>query len=54
MPNALYQPGLATNIAFWFLNRAHWTREQLWPGAKDATIAEVLLDRYTPEGPGVH
>jgi hypothetical protein len=47
MPNALYGPGLATNIAFWFLRRARWVREQRFPDIKDVTMLEVLNKRFT-------
>jgi hypothetical protein len=46
MPNALYRPGLATNIAFWFVARARWAREQLLPDEKDVRMIDVLEQRY--------
>jgi hypothetical protein len=45
MPNALYQPGLAAQIAFWFLRRVRWVRELRYPDLKDATMLEVLSGR---------
>ena len=45
MPNALYRPGLATNIAFWFLARARWARVQMFPDMGDATMLDVLTWR---------
>ena len=45
MPNALYRPGLATNIALWFLARARWTRVQMFPNMEDATMLDVLTGR---------
>jgi hypothetical protein len=46
MPNAVYRPGLATNIAFWMVNRARWTREQLHPDAEDLPMPEILHRRH--------
>jgi hypothetical protein len=46
VPNALYKPGLATQIAFWFLRRARWVREQTFPDMKDITMLEVLNRRF--------
>ncbi len=31
VPNALYAPGLATNMALWSIGLAQWARESLWP-----------------------
>jgi hypothetical protein len=45
MPNAVYGPGLATNIAFWFLRRARWVREQGFPDIKDLTMLEIFNKR---------
>jgi hypothetical protein len=42
LPNALYRPGLATQIAFWFLRRARWIREQGFPDTKDVNMLEIL------------
>lgn len=46
MPNALYRPGLATNIAFWLVARARWAREQLLPDQNDVRMIDVLRRRY--------
>lgn len=45
VPNKLAQPGIATNLAFWSLNRARWARHKLWPDLKDLTMAEILSAR---------
>jgi hypothetical protein len=47
MPNALYQPGLTAQIAFWFMQRARWVREQKVSEMKDATMLEVLTERHS-------
>jgi hypothetical protein len=47
IPNALYRPNLATHIAFWFMQRARWAREQKFPDMKDVTMLEVLNRRFT-------
>jgi hypothetical protein len=49
MPNALYRPITATNIAFSFLLRARWARELMFPDLQDATIIDVLERRYLAE-----
>ena len=46
MPNALHQPGLASHIAFWFLRRARWAREQMFPDLQDAAMIDVLKRRF--------
>ena len=46
IPNALYRPGLATNTAFWLLERARWLRQEKWPDMKDLTMLEVLKKRW--------
>jgi hypothetical protein len=45
IPNALYQPGIATNLALWLLGRARWARELRWPEVTDQTMAEILKSR---------
>jgi hypothetical protein len=46
LPNALYQPGLATNMALWLLGRARWARERGWPDLQDQTMLQVLQNRF--------
>jgi hypothetical protein len=45
VPNALYLPGIATNVALWFLSRARWIREQRFPDLVDSTMADILNTR---------
>jgi hypothetical protein len=45
MPNALYQPGLASQVTFWLLQRARWARKKQWPNLVDKTMAEILNAR---------
>jgi len=45
IPNALYQPGLATHVTFWFLKRARWARETLYPDTADKTMLEIVKSR---------
>jgi hypothetical protein len=45
VPNLLYQPGLATQIAFWFLQRARWARERIVPQMADLPMIEILRRR---------
>jgi hypothetical protein len=52
VPNALYRPGLAANIALWQLCRARWVKLVLCPDLKDLTMAEILAERYgSPAAP---
>ena len=46
IPNALYAPGLATNMALWSLGLARWAREAFWSDLEDSTMAEVLKARF--------
>jgi hypothetical protein len=46
MPNALYQPGLATQTAFWFLRRPRWAREQKFPDMRDVAMIDILKRRF--------
>jgi hypothetical protein len=46
LPNAVYKPGLATQSAFWFLERARWVRQTKFPDMKDLTMAQILKDRF--------
>ena len=45
IPNALHQPGIATNMALWLLGRARWVRHERWPNLQDKTMAEILKAR---------
>jgi hypothetical protein len=46
MPNVLYRPVLATNIGIWFLRRARWAREQMFPDLQDLAMIDILHRRY--------
>ncbi len=46
VPNALYRPVLATNIGIWFLRRARWAREQMYPDLQDLAMIDILRHRY--------
>jgi hypothetical protein len=46
VPNALYQPNLATNLALWMLERAKWVRETLWQDLQDKRMIDILEDRF--------
>jgi hypothetical protein len=46
IPNALYQPGLATNVASWMFQRARWLRQEKWPDVKDLPMLEILNKRF--------
>jgi hypothetical protein len=45
IPNALYRPGLATNMALWLFARARWVRMELFPQLRDRAMAEILKER---------
>jgi hypothetical protein len=45
IPNALYRPVLATNLAIWMLARSRWVHDQKWPNVKDETMLEILNKR---------
>jgi len=45
VPNILYQPGLATNMALWMLGRARWIKDQFWPEVEDRTMQEIMETR---------
>ena len=50
VPNALYQPMIATNIAFWLVARARWIRETFYPDLQDLTMMQILEGRFGPIG----
>lgn len=45
VPNALHQPMIATNVAFWMLNRARWVRSQRFEHLVDRPMIEILKRR---------
>jgi hypothetical protein len=45
IPNVLYQPGVATNVAFWMLHRARWVRSERYPDLVDLPMIEILRSR---------
>jgi hypothetical protein len=49
IPNALYRPVLATNLAIWMLARSRWVHDQKWPNVKDETMLEILKRRLNLE-----
>jgi hypothetical protein len=49
MPNALYRPITATNLAFSFLLRARWARELMFPDLQDAAMIDVFERRHLGE-----
>jgi hypothetical protein len=50
VPNVLCKPVLVTNIAFWFLRRARWAREQCFCDTEDLTISEIFKRRQATVG----
>jgi hypothetical protein len=46
VPNALYEPGLTTLIAFWFLQRARWARKLMFPDIQDRPMIDILKRRF--------
>jgi hypothetical protein len=47
VPNVLHQPGIATNVALWMLNRARWVRAERYPDLVDQPMIEILNRRMT-------
>ena len=45
IPNALFQPGLATNAALWQVGRARWAKNTLYPELEDLPMIEILKRR---------
>jgi hypothetical protein len=45
VPNALYRPGLATQVALWMISRAWWLRQTRWPDLEDKTMMEIMQGR---------
>lgn len=45
VPNALYQPMIATNAAFWMLHRARWVRSSRFEHLVDRPMIEILERR---------
>jgi hypothetical protein len=50
IPNALYSPGLASNMAGWLFQRAHWVRKERFALGHDRTMLEILLERFGISG----
>lgn len=50
IPNGLYQPGLASHVALWLIDRARWVRKDRWPTLEDKPMSEILAKRYSPAG----
>ncbi len=46
VPNALYAPGLATNMALWSLGLVRWARQTVWPHLEDRPMHEILAARF--------
>jgi hypothetical protein len=45
VPNALYQPGLANEMALWMVQRAQRLRQARWPDVPDKPMHEILEAR---------
>lgn len=45
VPNALYQPGIATHAALWMLQRVGWVHDLMWPDLEDKPIEQILKSR---------
>jgi hypothetical protein len=50
IPNALYQPRLASHVTLWLLDRARWVRKTRWPTLQDRPMIEILNKRVSPAG----
>lgn len=46
VPNLLYQPGIATNMALWMCGRAKWARETFFSDMDDEPLEEILKRRF--------
>lgn len=46
IPNALYAPNLASNMALWGVAGAQFAKEKIWPDIKNVTMAEVYKKRF--------
>lgn len=46
IPNALYAPGIATNMALWNLALARWAKRSLWPDMVNKSLTEILSTRF--------
>ena len=46
VPNFLYRPGIATNVALWAVARARWVRKTLWADKVDLPISTILKERH--------
>jgi hypothetical protein len=46
IPNALFAPGLATNVALWQFGRARWAKNTFWGHLEDLTMMEVMNKRF--------
>jgi hypothetical protein len=51
VPNALYQPGLANQMAIWMVQRAQLLRQRRFPDMPDMPIREILAAR---DGQSLH
>ena len=45
IPNALYQEGLATNLALWTIELARWAQRMIWPDLKNKAMTEIYSER---------
>jgi hypothetical protein len=46
IPNALYGPGLASQVTYWMLYRARALRQDRWPNVPDKPVQEILEDAW--------
>jgi hypothetical protein len=51
IPNALYQPMIATNAAFWMLHRARWVKNSRFEHLVDRPMIEILERRLSTLAP---
>ena len=46
VPNGLFSPGIATNIALWQFGRARWVKNTLYKNLEDLTMQKILEARF--------
>lgn len=46
IPNALFAPRLATNLALWNIASARWAQQALWPHLTNLPMDEILAARF--------
>lgn len=53
VPNALYAPGVATNVALWQIARARWIKQKFFADRQDRPMKDILLQRWQRPSPSV-